>query len=435
MLAMASAAQAQNWSFDARKIAMGSAGDGNLAITIVDESDGYRALVVPLGLLQVLRDLRVFQPGSDRYDFIRTIEYAASPLHYVFGRDATSRSGRQLLVDVRNATVSRDLNSYRGLVPANQPVAEGLSAPQFGGTITLRRGNGAAFDGIYVGAGPYLALRTALDVDPRLVNLLASATDVYIPNARLQLANATRGELALAFTGGYRGRYNLPLGSTAEALDGIYLAVDYNYLRGVHLEQVDASLALDTDAAGLLAVNLSAPPPVVLQRQHASSGHGLAVDVAAAVVVGGWQFGMSARGVGNRIDWSSSERLTYTLGNVFIGDSRFGESATTTAGDVRVELPVDYRAIVAYRTGPRSAALEYAHGFQRTSLRLGAEERWGPLYVRAGAIYGRDRWAPTGGVGMTIGPRVALDLALFGTSANVERRRKAALATSLRFLF
>jgi hypothetical protein len=199
--------QAQNWSFDARKIALGATGGAeNLASAMIDEERNYRSIVLPLGLFQVLRDFNRLNPTNDDFDVVRTIEYAAAPLHYQLGRDYDARSG-QFAVDVRQGRVSRDLNDYRGFVPANQPPAEGLAAPSWGGTIRVHQGAGGAFQGIYVGAGPYLSMRTDIATDPQLNEILSSATNVYIPNARMQLANASQAQLALAITGGYRGHF------------------------------------------------------------------------------------------------------------------------------------------------------------------------------------------------------------------------------------
>jgi hypothetical protein len=41
-------------------------------------------------------------------------------------------------------------------------------------------------------------------------------------------------------------------------------------------------------------------------------------------------------------------------------------------------------------------------------------------------------WNPSGGVGLNLSPRVALDVAMYANSANVERKRNPAIAFSLR---
>jgi hypothetical protein len=155
VLFVAEAASAQNWEFDARAIAIGGAtADRGIATRVLAGQRPYRVIVLPLGLVQVLRDLDTFNPDSDAFDIIKAIEYASAPLHYVIGRDSSeSDSGREFVVDVRNATLSRDLNAYRGFELANQPAAEGLAAPTWGLTIPVGAGRDSSH-GIFIGAGP-----------------------------------------------------------------------------------------------------------------------------------------------------------------------------------------------------------------------------------------------------------------------------------------
>src|SRR5215510_12509159 len=175
-------ALAQNWSFDARTIGMGGVGStGNVASNMVDEQRPYRAIVLPFGLLQVLPNLPKLDPTKDDFDLIRAIEYTASPIHYIIGRDDTD-SGEQFVTDIRNGTLSRDLNVYRGFVPATSITAEGLASPNWGGTIKFHKGRDGSFQGVYVGAGPYLSMQTSSSFDSALANLLASPTPVYLPN-------------------------------------------------------------------------------------------------------------------------------------------------------------------------------------------------------------------------------------------------------------
>src|SRR5438876_2806617 len=118
---------AQNWSFDARTIGMGGTGStGNLASSMIDKERRYTPIVLPFGLFQVLSDLDIYDPNSPKFDPIRALEYAASPLHFVVGRD-TSTSGEALFVsDIRNETFSRDLSKYRGFAPSSNILAAGL---------------------------------------------------------------------------------------------------------------------------------------------------------------------------------------------------------------------------------------------------------------------------------------------------------------------
>jgi hypothetical protein len=425
----AASAFAQNWSFDARSIALGSVGGGdNLASRMVEEQRSYKTIVIPLGLLQVLSNTDRFNPESDEFDLVRAIELAASPLHFQFDRGEDSISGRDLFPDIRNATLSRDLSDYRGYKLSNQPVFEGLASPSWGATIRVKGEKGGPFQGFYVGAGPYLSMRTSAAIDERVIDILGSEDPLRIPNAQMPLANENQGQIAMAITGGYRGRFALDTGG---ARDGIYAAVDYNYLHGFRYESADVDLRLDTDAAGLLTINPFLPTPLQIVRTTAESGRGFALDFGVAAVVRGFEIGFGVNGIANRINWNDVEQTSYQLGNLFLGQD-FVESGPFATDDVRVELPKDYHVNGGYHAGRWSVLSEYAHGFQGNSVRGAGEYRAGAIELRGGGVYSREMWHPTGGVGLNLTPRIGVDVAMFSTAANAARERRAALALSLR---
>jgi len=435
-VASATQAFAQNWSFDARKVALGSPGTGeNLASKMIEEESEYRSMVLPFGLIQVFRDFDRLNPSKDDFDVIRTMEYAASPLHYTFGRDAVS-SGQSaaglnnFVTDLRNASLSRDLNRYRGLAPANQPRAEGLASPNWGKTIRVKTGPGGAFQGVYVGAGPYLAMQTDVNFDGQLVDILGSATDTYVPDVTMRLGSATRGQMAAAFTGGYRARLALP--SAASDRDGVYLAANYNFLRGFRYEDVNLALHLDTDRTGLLTISPQTVSPLLVTRDHATSGIGRAIDVGLGLVLDRWNAGFGVNGIANRIKWTHVERTSYELNNPFLG-GEFVDGLPQPIGDVDATLPVDYRGNVGFRADKWSAVAEAGQGYGGASFHGGYEYRFEALAVRGGGIYSRQMWNPTAGVGINLGPKVAVDVAMYGNAANIERERHPAVAVSLRF--
>ena len=108
-------ASAQNWSFDARSIGMGGSGSGgNLTSGMIEKERRSTAIVLPFGLFQVLSDRDIYDPNSPKFDPIRAIEYASSPLHYVVGRDTSTSSEALFVSDIRNATFSRGTSTGRG---------------------------------------------------------------------------------------------------------------------------------------------------------------------------------------------------------------------------------------------------------------------------------------------------------------------------------
>ena len=62
----------------------------------------------------------------------------------------------------------------------------------------------------------------------------------------------------------------------------------------------------------------------------------------------------------------------------------------------------------------------------------GVEYRLGRVELRGGGRYTRDRWHPSGGAGFNLSPGWSVDVGAFGTSTNIERTRRLALAVSLR---
>ena len=432
MVGMANQLRAQNWSTDARSIALGSGGTENVAGKMAQEERQYRAIVIPLGLFQVLPDWSVFNPGGDEFDPVRAIEYAASPLHYNFGRESSSSSPQGAFVrDIVNAELSRNLNVYRGFTPATSIVAEGLASPNWGKTINVRRDADGYFQGVYVGAGPYFSVRTAANFDDRLANLLGSPTDVFLPNTTFLVSDTTTEQLALAVTGGYRARLRLNRAS-ASPRDGVYLAANYHYLHGFTYDDFDMDVRFDTDGAGLVTI-APTTQPIVIGRMHSTSGRGFALDLGVAIVADRWEVGFGANGIANRITWDDVEVQSFVLQSLLNG----GEFVETTfpgfAAPRRIELPVDYTANVGYSSDTWSAVSQYSHGFQGDNFRAGGEYRFGTVDLRGGARFSQDKWHPTVGAGFNFTPRFSLDAALFTTSTNFERRRDTALALSLRF--
>ena len=428
------AATAQNWSFDARKIGLGSpTGAENLASRMIEEEHDYRVIVLPFGLIQVFRDLDRLNPSKDEFDLARTIEYAASPLHYTIGRDARDSKADDFIVDIANGEVSRDLNDYKGFIPVNQPAAAGLAAPQWGKTFRVVQGGGT-YHGIYVGAGPYGSMRTSSVIDERLIEILRADERIYIPFTQLTAQNSTQGQVALAIAGGYRGAFAFPVGvGRGTDREGVYVAANYNYLHGIRYHDIDSQLRMDTDDVGLLTVNPFLPPPLFISRVTADSGTGMAIDLGVGVVINQWEFGAGANGVGNYVDWADAEQTTYFHANLLEGSGDLIESGAVPVGDVRVELPIDYRANVGYDADRWAAVAEFGRGLQGKSFHGGGEIRLGTIDVRGGAVYSRELWNPSAGVGLNMSQRVALDVAVYANSANVERKRHPAIAVSLRF--
>jgi hypothetical protein len=424
---------AQNWSFDARRVALGGVGSTeNIASRTVEEERGYRAIVLPFGLFQVLPHWNVFDPTGDDFDPVCAVEYAASPIHYTIGRTpcSTSQPGPKLVNDIVNARLSRDLNDYRGFRPDSSILAEGLANPSWGKTFALTRdADGVLLHGIYAGAGPYFSIQSLSTIDPALIDIFASPTPVYQRNARFMVGSNAAAQMAMAVTGGYRGRF--PLLNTGTKTDGVYVAANYHYLHGFRFDRFDLTTRFDTDAAGMLTIQ-PATAPVTIDRMGSESGSGFALDFGTAVAVREWTFGFGASGMGNRIEWDALQRERFTLQSLLNGGDFVEVDLPPPTGTERVELPVTYTGNVGYHSSRWSAESEFSHGMLGKNFHGGLEYRMQKMELRGGGRYSRNRWYPSGGAGFNLTPRFGIDVAAFGTSANIERRRDVALAVSLR---
>ena len=100
---------------------------------------------------------------------------------------------------------------------------------------------------------------------------------------------------------------------------------------------------------------------------------------------------------------------------------------------LRVVAPEDYRGNLAFRTRTFSFQGEIARAADDTSVHGGLELLLERLQFRGAASRVHDEWLPSGGLSLGMTRRFWLDLATFMTTANIERERRFAVATSVRW--
>ncbi len=445
LTAIAVPAAAQHWTFDARRIALGGAGAANRAGELVAERRGYGTIALPFGLFQSLSDLDVYRsiddPAHPDFDPVRAIESLASPLHYTLARPQ-SPNLRAFLRDLTNDKLSSDLAVYQDITLSERILWEGLASPNWGKTFVVSGERDDVFQGFYIGAGPYLSFHTDTRIDPDLTATfarVAEANDV-LANISFDSAHATMFQMAAAITGGYRARFPLP-GHGALERDGIYVAVDYHKLLGFRFGQVDLAANFATDEAGLLVGVGNVAQVGFSDTVGSRSGGGHAVDLGTTVVMGRIDIGFSARGLGNRLNWTALEHDSDVIEIGTDSPLRPGSSPPVSVlprdeselpDTLRIALPVHYSTDIAYHADGWSAFADYGHGFLGHRMQAGVELRRGWIELRGGGRFLRDRWHPSVGVGLNRSEGRSLDIALFGVSANVARKRTLAIAVSLR---
>ena len=428
----ASSASGQNYSFDARRIALGGVGGTpNLASKLVERQRRYKSIVIPVGLVRVLKNIRVFYPNRDDFDFSRAVEFAYSPLHFVFGR-REDQTVRTFFRDIVRAQLEPDLNEYRGFEIEPSVSAEGLISENWGKTFMVHEGD-RSFQGIYVGAGPYLAADAYAEFDGALVNLMNSEVDTYVPDGSFGIAGGETNQLALAMTGGYRARFPFfsQDGTAAAGRNGMYVAANFHYLLGLRLDDFNATLQFDTDSLGLVSPN---PPtrPFAIDWHTSSKGHGMALDVGVAFAVNRWDFGFGVGGIANRITWSQIEPHHVSLLS-FFGNTEFVHVRLPVIDEKRrLELPVTYTGDIAYHREVWSVLSEYSHGYMGDQFRAGLEYRLGRVELRGAGRYYDSRWFPSAGAGFNLTRNLGVDVAIFGTQTFLERSPHVGVAISFR---
>src|SRR4051812_8111029 len=155
----------------------------------------------------------------------------------------------------------------------------------------------------------------------------------------MPIANADTAQAALAAVVGYRGRFGWSGVGPGVRGDGVYIAANFNYLRGFAYENDVLRVNLATDRTGLIS---SPASNIDVVHQDATKGTGYAIDVGVGAVVDRLEIGVAANGLANRIDWTGITQTAYRLPNLLSGNSSFLEGATTPVADTRVELPIDF---------------------------------------------------------------------------------------------
>jgi hypothetical protein len=428
MLASASGVSAQSFSGDARSVAMGGDGkNANIALSMVAPATPYASFPLPIGLIQTLGNSSGFNPTSDQFDPAWAIAAASNPMHYTFGRKSPSSDDPQsrFIRDLVNGDLNRDLATYSSFHLPTTLSAEGLASPAFGGTIKFAKQQNGAFQGIFIGAGPYFSFGTDAAFDERLSDILENGS--HYANTSLTIQDASAVQLAMSIVVGYRAR--IALAAWSGDRDGVYLAGNYRYLRGFKYLEPDLTVRFDTDSQGLVTLTPTTTP-ITIDNLEADTGTGRAIDLGVQIVRDRWEGGVGVNGIGNQIDWNELTLKRFTLNSLVTGGEFVEQTISNPPGPVTVKLPVVTSGNVGYDGEGYAFRASIVHGFNGNSFHGGVERNFGSLAVRGGARFSRDRWDPTWGVGF--GGRVALDVGFFGTHANLQDERQIAMAMSIR---
>src|SRR5262249_20042178 len=147
--------------------------------------------------------------------------------------------------DIRNGDFNQNLLTYAGFKLPVTYRAQGLAMPEGGHTFRIGKKSGT-YQGVYIGAGPYLSFLTTGGFAQPLVDMLGTGTAAMC--SPCNVTNGSTVQAAMAVTIGYRGR--VALASAKDARDGVYVAYNYHILRGFQYLDSALNLRIDTDTPG-----------------------------------------------------------------------------------------------------------------------------------------------------------------------------------------
>ena len=411
---------AQSWNADSRGLALG----GMTARPALATDQGERTIVLPLGLVQVVANYKVFLSSSKDFDPFRVAQYVTHPLHFEIGRGGAEAS---FMRDFLNGALNPDLRVYRGFESTSTRAAR-LVNPKWGKTTRLRS-IGSAEHSLFVGAGPRLDLGTRLNVDQALTDVFSGVREGVPGRDSFTVSNRLKGQFAAALTMGYRTAF--PLGKAGYRG---FVGADVSYLLGLRYENADVRLRVDTDSSGLVVGRpTDGSSPFLVERRSSSSGRGRALDLAGGLQAGRWDIELRGDNLVTHIVWRSPTDRVYSLNSLYNANAVVATGRLPGVGAVRVAGEPAYRTLLRYRFVSGLSLLGEIERHAGTSwLRSGFELRRSHFEVRGGLARGSGVLQPSVGVSVPVGSRRWLDLALFTSLWNVERERRLAVGASLR---
>jgi hypothetical protein len=226
----------------------------------------------------------------------------------------------------------------------------------------------------------------------------------------------------LAPTLSFNGRV---AGDTAH---GLYLGAAVHYYLGAAYGSTDGNGGFqtgDTLFAGPTPIKLNAAGLLNYSTLGHSLGHGVGVDFGVVYVTGPVEIGFGINDVGATITWPDTR-----VDSLYYRDSSYSKNVGTGV-KTTTKLPVTYAGDVAFTFGATTFGVAVMDAGQGTTVRLGGEQRFGPLSFRGGL--GRDQHKIIqfgGGAGVRMGP-VSLDVGVWTHSDPLSEERAVTMGTSL----
>ena len=179
-----------------------------------------------------------------------------------------------------------------------------------------------------------------------------------MPNAIFDINHDTTFQIVAAIIGGYRYARTAETQTEDGRVQGLFAAVNFNYLRGFNFDQIQMDVQFETNSAGIIPNTATRSTPLALDFLKSTEGNGLAIDAGVIYAVERWELGLGVNGIANRITWTGVERRRYIEENLSGGDNPSSSDPVPFA-DVTVELPINISSNVGYHANSWSAMADW----------------------------------------------------------------------------
>lgn len=392
---------------------------------VPDREDGGQpkfTIPIPLGLIDFFKDHPIgdwgndplFNPGSPQFNPVELLDLILNPPLFIEIKKPPIPVNDFEFTIGRNELIL-DLGNAQRLIPAEQ----------FGMQSSARVMDfGFGVKGARAGVMGWVNYEVSLEFGDTLLAFLKEAQPAF-PNTRYNMLGDVLVQTGIAPYVGWAGRV------AGEADRGLFVGATLRYYQGFAYARTTPDAGFTTADTIFSSVNPLSPDLSADSRYSKwgnSLGTGIGGDIGFVVVSGPLELGFGVSDAGATLTWKETriERSVYDTAT-----DEFVNTVINASTETKTKLPLAYLANVAYTVGDVAFGANVERTGRGTSLRVGAEKRFGPLALRGGVARDQRKKMQFGwGGGVRLGP-LGLDVGFWTHSNALSDERGITMATSL----
>jgi len=427
----ATAAGAQGWLTDARRIGLGGLGldQGSLrrynaAYRAVPGRAGQRGrpkltIPIPLGLIQFFHDHPIsnikndpaFNHDSAGFNPVELLNTFLNPPLFLEVKQAPTPTN-DVVFGIGKDSLRVNLGQTAKLVPEDQFGIGGSSRPL---------DPGLSIKGVRVGLMGWVHDEVGVQLGDKLLGFLRDSVPADT-NTRYNVVGDALLETGFAPTVAYAGRI------AGDNTTGLYVGGAVHYYVGLAYARVSGDGGFttgDSIFSGPTPVKPDARGLTQYSKFGNSFGHGVGADLGVAVVTGPIELGVGVNDIGATITWPDTR-----VDSALYRDSSFSKPVANHI-ETKTKLPVSYLVNLAYTVGKTTLGADVLNSGRGTTVHIGGEQRVGVIVLRGGVARDQRKRMEFGwGGGLRFGG-LGLDVGFWTHTNSLSNQRGITMATSL----